>query len=126
MASAAGGSGTSADDGNSACSGLFGFMVDFKLDCPHYESALNADVTVDIQAPCITCENVGENWLCLTCSQVFCSRYVQGHMVRHNETEGHPIALSFSDASVWCYSCDSYIDAPMLRTITRAVEIAKT
>lgn len=31
-------------------------------------------------------------------------------MVKHNEETGHPIALSFSDISVWCYACDDYID----------------
>ncbi len=36
-------------------------------------------------------------------------------MVDHNESTKHPIALSFSDASFWCYSCDSYIDADPLR-----------
>ena len=32
------------------------------------------------------------------------------HMVEHQDTAGHKMALSFSDLSVWCYLCDSYID----------------
>jgi len=28
-------------------------------------------------------------------------------MLFHNAESQHPIALSFSDASVWCYSCNS-------------------
>lgn len=36
-------------------------------------------------------------------------------MVEHNDLTKHTIALSFSDASFWCYVCDSYIDAPSLR-----------
>jgi len=105
-----------------------GFYVDVKRDCPHISSALNKDnMTVDIGIPCSQsqCLNVGENWLCLTCAQVFCSRYVQGHMVTHNENTFHPIALSFSDASVWCYTCDAYIDAPVLHPFVRAVGLAK-
>lgn len=30
-------------------------------------------------------------------------------MAVHNQTTNHSIALSFSDASFWCYDCDSYI-----------------
>ena len=57
---------------------------------------------------CGTCGNVGENWLCLSCSAVFCSRYVNSHMVDHNTSDpSHDVSLSFSDLSVWCYSCDS-------------------
>ena len=35
-------------------------------------------------------------------------------MVAHNSSTKHPIALSFSDSSFWCYECDSYIDDPSL------------
>ncbi|XP_057296441.1 NAD-dependent deacetylase sir2A-like [Hydractinia symbiolongicarpus] len=102
------------------------FAVDVKKDCPHIATALHEDITVDIQAPCGRCANVGENWLCLTCSIVFCSRYVKEHMVEHNMETQHPIALSFSDASVWCYSCESYIDSPVLRQICNSVSVAKS
>jgi len=30
-------------------------------------------------------------------------------MSHHFEEEKHPISLSFSDLSLWCYECDSYI-----------------
>ena len=45
----------------------------------------------------------------LLSGQIHCSRYVNQHMVQHNEESHHPLALSFSDLSVWCYSCDDYI-----------------
>ena len=32
------------------------------------------------------------------------------HMVMHQESTGHKIALSMADLSVWCYVCDSYLD----------------
>ena len=41
--------------------------------------------------------------------QVYCGRYVQEHMVVHQDTAGHKMALSLADLSVWCYLCDSYI-----------------
>lgn len=31
-------------------------------------------------------------------------------MLFHNLDSNHPLALSFSDLSVWCYPCESYID----------------
>ena len=42
--------------------------------------------------------------------QVFCSRYVNEHMVKHGESTGHPVVLSYADLSVWCYPCENYID----------------
>ena len=65
-------------------------------------------LSVDVCEPCKECAHIGENWLCLMCSMVYCSRYVNSHMVAHNAEEpGHMIALSYSDISVWCYECDS-------------------
>lgn len=28
----------------------------------------------------------------------------------HNQDSNHPLALSFTDLSVWCYACEAYID----------------
>ena len=42
--------------------------------------------------------------------QVYCSRYVKEHMVKHGETTGHPMVLSYADLSNWCYGCDNYVD----------------
>ena len=28
----------------------------------------------------------------------------------HANENAHPLALSFSDLSVWCYACEAYID----------------
>lgn len=41
--------------------------------------------------------------------QVFCGRYVKEHMVRHGVVAEHPVVLSFSDLSVWCYLCEAYV-----------------
>ncbi len=82
---------------------------------------------------CGVCESAKENWLCLHCCKAFCSRlvvfisqfasnqlsfrasprYVHGHMASHNSVTDHKIAVSFSDLSFWCYSCDSYIVHPV-------------
>ncbi|XP_012923677.1 histone deacetylase 6 isoform X2 [Heterocephalus glaber] len=80
------------------------------LWCPHLVavrpmSAANLDVT----QPCKDCGTLQENWLCLSCYQVYCSRYVNAHMVRHHEVSGHPLVLSYIDLSTWCYPCQAYV-----------------
>lgn len=104
-----------------------GFAVEPKSDCSHVQLLLNtASLHMDMSKPCGSCGNVGENWLCLLCSVVMCSRYVNSHMVEHNSKEpGHMLVLSFSDLSVWCYDCDSYVSSPQLQPILEAAELAK-
>lgn len=53
-----------------------------------------------------------ENWMCLHCGVVRCSRYQYGHATLHNEESHHCLAVSFSDLSVWCYSCQAYVKHP--------------
>lgn len=69
---------------------------------------------IDTKAPCSECGSTQENWLCLHCEKVFCGRYINEHMMLHSMDKDHPLVLSFSDLSVWCYPCESYIDNPKL------------
>ncbi|XP_031561264.1 uncharacterized protein LOC116297216 [Actinia tenebrosa] len=103
------------------------FAVHPNKDCPHVESLVAGieKLSIDIALPCGVCGNVGENWLCLKCSSVYCSRYIQEHMMHHNnQNPTHEITLSFSDLSFWCYACDSYIDSPHLESILKAATMA--
>lgn len=64
-----------------------------------------------------------ENWLCLECGVVRCSRYTNGHALQHwQETcsdlssiaespkiDGHCLAVGLSDLSVWCHVCQAYL-----------------
>ena len=82
--------------------------------CPHVRevSKLNPDeLEIDIRAKCAVCEHTPENWLCLHCYKVLCSRYVNKHMVDHFNETSHCLTLSYSDLSVWCYGCDNYINS---------------
>ena len=112
------------------------FAVEPKRDCPHitdttYQTLINflRGAILKLKAnpgiknifstySCPECLEEGsetkdkaneENWLCLTCGEVHCSRYVAGHAAQHNEETGHPIAFSFSDGSFWCYEDNCYI-----------------
>lgn len=97
--------------------GQRGFAIAPKTDCPHcsdtyvqnLDSALSTLKDLILKSPCKFCGDKTENWFCLICENVFCSRYVSGHMVFHKEESGHCLAFSLSDGSFWCYSCESYI-----------------
>ncbi|CAH1766282.1 4962_t:CDS:2 [Entrophospora sp. SA101] len=49
----------------------------------------------------------------------------RAHMSEHNQETSHPLAISFSDMSVWCYECDDYIDSPNLKQIITACYVSK-
>jgi len=84
--------------------------------CPHLETGVKDNLPEDISTknPCNWCGDSSENWLCLGCHVTHCSRYVNGHQVEHHSQSSHPLALSFSDLSVWCFDCDSYVDNQVL------------
>ncbi|XP_076447342.1 protein deacetylase HDAC6-like [Babylonia areolata] len=79
--------------------------------CPHVPSVRPLPPGgLDTRLPCEDCGDSKENWVCLTCYKVFCSRYVNEHMLFHSVAEEHLMVLSYSDLSVWCYACNDYID----------------
>ena len=81
----------------------------------------------------------GENWLCLQCGAVRCSRYVNGHCKEHWENTkaddakegkggdcvGHCVAVSLEDLSVWCYECSAYLNHPSLSPVLKRLEMEK-
>eukprot|EP00606_Chrysophyceae_sp_TOSAG23-5_P000897 GSChrysophyteH2.ASY1.ANO1.1738.1 assembled CDS len=108
-------------------------------DCAHQDFLLSqlSGLSKDKTAPCVDCEehNSVENWLCLTCGVTLCSRYQKGHGLSHFEQScqgkedpedpPHCVHLSFSDLSVWCHCCDSYIKHNSLLKILVYAEAAK-
>ena len=88
-----------------------------KHDCSHSNhldlKGIMARLSPDAKSSrCQDCKNTENNWICIECEGVFCSRFEVCHMSLHNQNMGHSVALSLSDGSVWCYSCDSYITSP--------------
>jgi uncharacterized UBP type Zn finger protein len=75
----------------------------------------------------------GENWLCLDCGAIRCSRYVNGHgLVHWQDTKsqdpagvGHCIAASLADLSVWCHVCSAYLRHPDIEPLTEMLEQLK-
>ncbi|KAJ8763393.1 hypothetical protein K2173_002276 [Erythroxylum novogranatense] len=76
--------------------------VEARTSCDHL-AFLSSDL-VHIPTPdssCYRCEHPRENWLCLSCKDVLCSRFMNKHMLLHYQQQpNHCIALSFSDLSV--------------------------
>ena len=97
--------------------------------CPHVSSISKINPEeweCDPNQKCAVCEHTPENWVCLHCFKVLCSRYVNGHMVDHFKETNHCMTLSFSDLSVWCYSCDNYINPKNVDLHPYVSELHKT
>ncbi len=82
--------------------------------CPHLTEVKPLQNPIDVNSPCKECNDTTENWICLTCQNVYCSRFRNSHMVEHFNTTQHSMVLSYSDLSVWCYTCDAYLDNEIL------------
>ncbi|XP_055523218.1 histone deacetylase 6 isoform X2 [Wyeomyia smithii] len=85
-------------------------------DCPHLKE-LNSDnipERISTKTPCADCASGAENWVCLHCFRVCCGRYINEHAMLHSLEADHALVLSFTDLSVWCYRCESYVDNPVL------------
>lgn len=90
-------------------------------DCPHLQSIGPVPATgIDINAPCDDCKSTIENWICLHCYKIYCARSINQHAIIHGQNFEHPLTLSFTDLSVWCYCCEAYIDNPRLHSAKSA------
>lgn len=83
---------------------------------------------------CIDCESTKENWLCLSCGEIHCSRYVNNHGKEHwlftlltdeQYNMGHCLTISLQDLSVWCYPCKSYIKNLGLNSLIKKLQTIK-
>lgn len=105
--------------------------------CSHSKegsAAATGGAKVDVDDRSGACSST-ENWLCLDCGAVRCSRYANGHGLVHwentkasdtsGEGTGHCVALSLGDLSVWCYVCGAYANHPSLSAILKHVEELK-
>ncbi|ORZ25841.1 hypothetical protein BCR42DRAFT_401033 [Absidia repens] len=101
-----------------------GFAVEPITNCPHLPAS-TANHQVHINQPCKDCGDSVENWQCLTCDTILCSRYRQGHMKEHVENSGHCVCLSYADLSVWCFNCNSYVTHQVLEDLKHKAYVAK-
>jgi len=124
-----------------------------RLKCDEDYQTEGEGATASLHKSPVSCPK-GENWLCLKCGAMLCSRYANGHARMHWEdtkeedqidnsttaaatthtittTEkdqaavGHCIAVSLTDLSVWCYECNAYLTHPKLSEMTKRLEKIK-
>ncbi|XP_045851608.1 histone deacetylase 6 isoform X3 [Meles meles] len=89
--------------------------------CPHLVAVRPVPESgLDVTQPCRDCGTLQENWVCLSCYQVYCGRYVSAHMLQHHEVSGHPLVLSYVDLSTWCYNCEAYVHHQALLDVKNA------
>ncbi|PNF26146.1 hypothetical protein B7P43_G04459 [Cryptotermes secundus] len=94
--------------------------------CPHLVQVQPVpECGIDCNSSCAECGSVQENWVCLVCYTVHCGRYISEHMMLHGHGMSHPLTLSFSDLSVWCYACEAYIDNQILYAAKNALHRKK-
>jgi len=111
---------------NAAAPAAAADVRDSVVPCAHLGKLAATPLVLDIAAArglaCVDCRSSGENWLCLTCHQTFCSRFVRGHMFKHGLRHQHPISMSLNDKSIWCYECDRYlsefVDPALMKIVT--------
>jgi len=107
-----------------------------KQTCEHiqYVDLISQISSILTKHRCIDCKNTSENWLCLSCGKIHCSRYVNNHGEEHwlftlltdgDEGIGHCLTISLQDLSVWCYLCKSYIKNTRLNTLISNIEMKK-
>ncbi|XP_066212385.1 histone deacetylase 6 isoform X1 [Saccopteryx leptura] len=89
--------------------------------CPHLVAVCPIpEAGLDVTQPCQDCGALQENWLCLSCYEVYCGRYINAHMLQHHEGSGHPLVLSYVDLSTWCYQCQAYVHHQALLDVKSA------
>lgn len=106
--------------------------------CPHLMQNVDVQTVLDalrqggelMQTTCTVCEDNNENWMCLQCGEISCSRYVHSHGEMHwmehlGQRATHCVCLSFSDLNVWCYECASYVKHNSLMPILVQAESKK-
>ncbi|CBY08928.1 unnamed protein product [Oikopleura dioica] len=64
--------------------------------CEHLEEHVKLSSLLELVKPdnsCRTCGHKEENWICLSCGECFCGRFVSRHMVDHSLEKYHLVAL---------------------------------
>eukprot|EP00520_Triparma_pacifica_P016860 CAMPEP_0118638276 /NCGR_PEP_ID=MMETSP0785-20121206/3590_1 /TAXON_ID=91992 /ORGANISM="Bolidomonas pacifica, Strain CCMP 1866" /LENGTH=166 /DNA_ID=CAMNT_0006529499 /DNA_START=99 /DNA_END=596 /DNA_ORIENTATION=- len=112
-----------------------GFQIEPLIESPNIPSAIDPSPLPPnfgetcLTAPCSTCGDIGENWLCLHSRKILCSRYRNGCAVKHFEANPNQcVHLSLSDLSVWDHALEAYLDVfniSALQPAFAAIHLAK-
>ncbi|KAG5682111.1 hypothetical protein PVAND_011490 [Polypedilum vanderplanki] len=91
--------------------------MDLVKHCTHLKDSIgiNRDTVKskktkgDQKTECLDCKNAKDNWLCLKCGGIYCSRYVNEHAKLHSESASHLVSMSINTTSVFCYACNEFV-----------------
>ena len=83
--------------------------------CSHFFHIKSSKLRTDLAKSrpfgiCQSCRSDKDSWVCLNCSEVYCGRDTQGHMLEHSTAKSHPIVASLASGQIWCYVCDEDFD----------------
>jgi len=97
------------------------------MECPHILQSSTVALTLkDLAAilkkpiQCSGCKAKSSIWICVTCGQLNCGRYVKGCALAHyrkttnnnhqsSKQSPHSVCLEINELSVFCYACDDFI-----------------
>jgi BRCA1-associated protein len=63
----------------------------------------------DSHVTCGVCQTEENLWICLTCGNIGCGRYVNAHARAHFEETNHTYAMEIETQRVWDYPGDGYV-----------------
>ncbi|KAL4227690.1 Ubiquitin carboxyl-terminal hydrolase 3 [Mactra antiquata] len=88
------------------------------MDCPHLVESARVTTPFDrddntggqCRLKCTACKTEQNPWICLTCCNIGCGRYVSGHALSHYECNSkHCVCMDSENFSVYCYACDDFV-----------------
>jgi ubiquitin carboxyl-terminal hydrolase 3 len=51
-----------------------------------------------------------DNWMCLSCGGIYCSRFINQHAKQHWKKTKHSVTISLNTSACYCYDCDDFVD----------------
>lgn len=87
------------------------------MECPHLEESARVTApsikseNLPPEFHCSVCKTEKCPWICVSCGEINCGRYVNGHAKQHYEdTKGqHAVCMDCINYSAYCYSCDEFV-----------------
>ncbi|XP_059171692.1 ubiquitin carboxyl-terminal hydrolase 3-like [Physella acuta] len=91
------------------------------MECPHLEDSariafdLSSTTTDSLGKPpvfkCSACQTEESPWICLTCGDINCGRYIKGHAKEHHENHEklHAVCMDCHSLMAFCYKCDDFV-----------------
>lgn len=57
------------------------------------------------------CGDQLDEWMCLKCGIIQCSRSIQKHAEQHYKLTNHKLTISLNTSACYCYECEDFVDS---------------